>query len=95
MLVGQETVCDALWKGRQISYRPGLLHVALKRGASHREAYNILVKAGCVIRYDSFVVDVFEVEVPQKETLRLAGFLSTNSLFRYVEPDIVEAAAGA
>jgi hypothetical protein len=56
----------------------------------HRTAYNLLVKAGCQIEYDSFNAGVFEVLVPPHETLRLAWILGTSQLFRYVEPDIIE-----
>jgi len=89
-VVIQEPLREALWKGEQITYRPGRLKVALRRGVQHRSAYNVLVKAGCRIEYDSFNKGVFDVSVPPKETLRLAGTLGTNPLFRSVEPDILE-----
>lgn len=81
---------EAIWKGKTITYRPGRLHVCLGRGVAHRNAYNLLVQCGCQIEYSSFNSGVFEVLVPPNETLRLAGALGTNPLFRYVEPDIIQ-----
>lgn len=85
-----EPIREALWMGRQIAYRPGLLHVALRRGVCHKMAYDTLIKAGCRIDYDSFRDGVFEVAVPPKDTLRLAVTLVTSPMFRYVEPDTLE-----
>lgn len=82
---------EALWMGKPITYRPGRLHVCLGRGIGHRAAYNLLIKSGCQIEYSSFNAGVFEVLVPPHETLRLAVELGTSDLFRYVEPDIIQA----
>lgn len=81
---------EAIWNGKQVTYRPGRLNVCLGRGVAHRTAYNLLVKSGCQIEYTSFNDGLFEVLVPPNETLRLAVELGTSDLFRYVEPDIIE-----
>ena len=89
--VAEQPSREALWRGKHITYRPGRLHIGLRRGVSHKVAYNLLVKAGCQIEYDSFNCGVFEVSVSPKDTLRLASILGTNSLlFRYVEPEILD-----
>jgi hypothetical protein len=80
----------ALWNGQYITYRPGKLHVALDRGVPNKMAYDHLVKAGCEIEYESNVQGVVDVVVAPKDTLSLAGELSINSLFRFVEPDILK-----
>jgi hypothetical protein len=80
---------EAIWNGKQITYRPGRLNICLGRGTAHRIAYNLLIKSGCQIEYTSFNEGIFEVLVEPRDTLRLAVELSSSNLFRYVQPDII------
>ena len=80
---------EAIWNGKPIKYRPGRLNICLDRGVTHREAYNLLIKHGCQIEYNSFNDGLFEVLVEPKQTLHIAVELNKSDLFRYVEPDII------
>lgn len=80
---------EAIWKCKPIKYRPGRLNICLDRRVAHRDAYNLLVKNGCQIEYNSFNDGLFEVLVEPQKTLHIAVELSKSNLFRYVEPDII------
>lgn len=88
--MSEVVVREALWKGEVIAYIPGLLTAALGRGIPTKAAYDFLVELGCKIDFPSCRSRRLRLEVPPKETLRLATILGTNPMFCFVDPVKVE-----